>query len=249
MLTHKGFVRTACTALAIASIANGLQIPSRVGMGGPHHQQQPMSYNNKNSYDDDASHSHLLDMLAQEENFNQLFQSLTSVDISHLSPTQQQSLKPLQITLGHYTNPKTHSNIKPKNKLSSHNDDHPATLPISMSTIGGYPIFHAPIALGQPAQPFNAWLNPRLDGVYVRSSKCSKRECGRGFTYDAEKSESRKPMGRFEVHPEGWTVGGEAGREVLRLVSLDVQGVGVGEVDDYQGDEMFWWVLEFVVDG
>lgn len=135
-------------------------------------------------------------------------------------------------------------------KLSVQRTDHPANLELYMSTIGGYPVFHTPVAVGEPAQPFKAWLNPHLNGLYVRSSTCSKRDCGRGFTYDATKSKTRSSLERrFEVEPRGWRVGGNVSTDTLHLGSVDVKGAMVGEIDKYEGEELFYFVMEFVVDG
>lgn len=129
-------------------------------------------------------------------------------------------------------------------------DGSPASLQISMSTIGGFPIYHTPIAIGSPAQPFRAWLNMNLDGLYVRSAACSKSDCGRGFTYDQTKSTTRKSTGRrFEVHPKDWTVGGTVSTDTLHLVSVDIDNATVGEIDKYEGENLFYYVMEFVVDG
>lgn len=128
--------------------------------------------------------------------------------------------------------------------------DHPASLEISMSTIGGYPVYHTPIAIGNPAQPFRAWLNLNLDGLYVRSTACSKQDCGRGYTYDPSRSTTRKSLGhRFEVHPKDWTVGGDVSSDILHLVSIDVKNATVGEIDKYEGDDLFYYVMEFIADG
>lgn len=139
--------------------------------------------------------------------------------------------------------------VRPE-KLSVQSTDHPANLELYMSTIGGYPVFHTPVAVGEPAQPFKAWLNPHLNGLYVRSSTCSKRDCGRGFTYDATKSTTRSSLERrFEVEPRGWRVGGNVSTDTLHLGSVDVKGAMVGEIDKYEGEELFFFVMEFVVDG
>jgi hypothetical protein len=130
------------------------------------------------------------------------------------------------------------------------NGDHPASLELSMSTIGGYPVYHTPIAIGNPAQPFRAWLNLNLDGLYVRSTACSKQDCGRGYTYDPSRSTTRKSLGhRFEVHPKDWTVGGNVSSDTLHLVSIDVGNATVGEIDKYEGEDLFYYVMEFIADG
>ena len=133
-----------------------------------------------------------------------------------------------------------------------HNLDgnHPASLEISMSTIGGFPVYHTPIAIGNPAQPFRAWLNMNLNGLYVRSTACSAQDCGRGYTYDPTRSTTRKSLEhRFEVHPKDWTVGGNVSTDTLHLVSIDVNNATFGEVDKYEGDDLFYYVMEFVADG
>lgn len=128
--------------------------------------------------------------------------------------------------------------------------DHAASLEISMSTIGGYPVYHTPIAIGNPAQPFRAWLNMNLNGLYVRSTACSKEDCGRGYTYDPKQSATRKALGhRFEVHPKDWTVGGIVSTDTLHLVSVDINNATVGEIDKYEGDDLFYYVMEFIADG
>lgn len=130
------------------------------------------------------------------------------------------------------------------------NGDHPASLEISMSTIGGYPVYHTPIAIGNPAQPFRAWLNLNLNGLYVRSAACSKQDCGRGYTFDPSRSTTRKSLGhRFEVHPKDWTVGGNVSSDTLHLVSIDIGNATVGEVDKYEGEDLFYYVMEFIADG
>lgn len=136
------------------------------------------------------------------------------------------------------------------NTPHSSDGDHPASLEISMSTIGGYPVYHTPIAIGNPAQPFRAWLNLNLDGLYVRSTACSKQDCGRGYTFDPARSTTRKSLGRrFEVHPKDWTVGGDVSTDTLRLVSVDVNNATVGEIDKYEGEDLFYYVMEFIADG
>jgi hypothetical protein len=130
------------------------------------------------------------------------------------------------------------------------NSDHPASLELSMSTIGGYPVYHTPIAIGNPAQPFRAWLNMNLNGIYVRSTACSKQDCGRGYTYDPSRSTTRKSLGhRFEVHPKDWTVGGNVSSDTLHLVSVDVGNATVGEIDRYEGEDLFYYVMVFIADG
>jgi len=119
-----------------------------------------------------------------------------------------------------------------------------------MSTIGGFPVFHTPIAVGNPAQPFNAWLNMSLDGLYVRSSVCDKRDCGTGFKYNFKKSTTRASLNqRFEVNPGGWTIGGNVSTDTLHLVSVEVGEATVGEIDKYEGENMFYYVMSFVADG
>lgn len=237
--------RTVYTALAIASISNGLQVPNRAAVDASH-LQQPLKHDNHDEPNADAPLTHVIDLLeSNREKFDELFWSMTTNDITD-STFSQHNTKPLQIVLGHHTNDLPQ---KPK-KVSAQSPKHPASLEVSMSTIGGYPVFHTPIAVGKPAQPFRAWLNTRLDGLYVRSSSCSKRDCGRGWTYDSAKSESRKSLEtRFEVTPKGWTVGGNVSTDALHLVSVEVEDAYVGEVDRYEGDDLFYFVMEFVVDG
>lgn len=146
----------------------------------------------------------------------------------------------------------SHITGKVKELATSHSEeeDVPASLQISMSTIGGFPIYHTPVAIGNPAQPFRAWLNLNLNGLYVRSAACSKSDCGRGFTYDQTKSTTRKSSGkRFEVHPKDWTVGGTVSADTLHIVSVPVDNATVGEIDKYEGEDIFYYVMEFVVDG
>lgn len=242
MLVSMGIIRKVYTALAIANIANGLQVPSQASVDASH-LQQPMIYDSNSKHNDGTSHQNILDMISNDPKlFDELFWSMTTNDIP-IEMAQQHTTKPLQLVLGHHTNSSPQRPKKPSPR-------HPASLEISMSTIGGYPVFHTPIAIGEPAQPFRAWLSTHLNGLYVRSSKCSKRDCGRGFTYDGAKSESRKSLERrFEVTPKGWTVGGNVSTDTLHLVSVDVPDAYVGEVDDYRGEDLFYFVMEFVADG
>lgn len=189
--------------------------------------------------------------LSDPQKRDELFRSLTTEDAIHafdgVPPDLEPNSKLRNIVLGH------HSSGQPAGPSSiphSINHDHPASLEISMSTIGGYPVYHTPIAIGNPAQPFRAWLNLNLDGLYVRSSACSKRDCGSGFAYDPKKSATRKSSGqRFEVYPKDWTVGGNVSSDTLHLVSVEVENAMVGEIDKYEGEDLFYYVMEFVADG
>jgi hypothetical protein len=189
------------------------------------------------------------DFLANPYNLDELFRSLTTDDalpaFDHV-PTMEPNSKFKQIVLGYHNTGETARPGLPHDT----NSDHPASLQISMSTIGGYPIYSTPIAIGTPAQPFRVWLNMNLNGLYVRSTACATSDCGRGFAYDPKKSTTRKSSGhRFEVHPKGWTVGGNVSTDTLHLVSVDVGNATVGEIDEYWEDDLFYYAMEYTVDG
>lgn len=197
--------------------------------------------------DDDAG----LNILNDPRKRNEFFRSLTTEDAIYAFDDVPTDLEPnsrlRNIVLGYRSSGQP---AGPSSIPHSMNHGHPASLEISMSTIGGYPVYHTPIALGNPAQPFRAWLNLNLDGLYVRSAACSKRDCGRGFTYDPENSATRKSSGqRFEVYPKDWTVGGNVSNDTLHLVSVQVDDAMVGEIDKYEGEDLFYYVMEFVADG
>jgi hypothetical protein len=191
----------------------------------------------------------IVDFFANPYNLDELLRSLTTDDalpaFDHV-PTMEPNSKFKQIVLGYHNTGET---VRPSVPHDKHSD-HPASLQISMSTIGGYPVYQTPIAIGNPAQPFRAWLNMNLNGLYVRSTACATSDCGQGFTYDPKKSTMRKSSGhRFEVHPKDWTVGGNVSTDTLHLVSVDVENATVGEIDEYRGEDLFYYVLEFTADG
>lgn len=224
------------TVIATSSIAHGLNPPTQ----GFQHQQAFGAHGSMN--EDDIS-----SIPGDSEGLTDLFWELTSNDIKHVSGKPEfkdYHVDPGQIAYGHQTRG------PPLGLEKEQSSDHPASLEIYMSTIGGYPIYHTPIAVGSPPQPFNAWLNTNLDGLYVRSSACSKEDCSTGFSYDPNKSKHRKSLEqRFELYPEGWTVGGNVSTDTLHLVSLQVGNATVGDIDKYEGEELFYYVMEFVVDG
>lgn len=178
-----------------------------------------------------------------------LFLSLTSEDAIHVfqnMPAMEHSSHLGPIVLDQFK----HHTPAPAKIPHSLKGAHPASLEISMSTIGGYPVYHTPIAIGNPAQPFRAWLNMNLNGLYVRSTACSKQDCGVGYAYDPPRSTTRQSLGhRFEVHPKDWTVGGNVSIDTLHLVSVDVNNATVGEIDKYEGEDLFYYVMEFIADG
>lgn len=189
------------------------------------------------------------DMFDNPQVTEELFWALTSNDAAQ-SFDHQSPLSPIAISRPIVLD--NHSSGEHTGSALTHdeNDESSASLQISMSTIGGFPIYHTPIAIGSPAQPFRAWLNMNLNGLYVRSAACSKSDCGRGFTYDPTKSATRKSSGRrFEVRPKDWTVGGTVSTDTLHLVSVNVDNATVGEIDTYEGEDLFYYVMEFVVDG
>jgi hypothetical protein len=189
-----------------------------------------------------------LEFLDDSRNLDDLFWSLTTEDAIHAfgnTPALELNSHLGRIVLDQYE-PDV---LAAPSALQSLNGDHPASLEISMSTIGGFPVYHAPIAIGNPAQPFRAWLNMNLNGLYVRSTACSEQDCGRGYTYDPEQSTTRRSLGhRFEVHPKDWTVGGDVSADTLHLVSIDVKNATVGEIDKYEGEDLFYYVMEYVAD-
>jgi hypothetical protein len=190
-----------------------------------------------------------LDFFANPYNLDELFRSLTTDDALpafDYVPTMEPNSKFRQIVLGYHNTGESSEPSAPRTMDS----DHPASLQISMSTIGGYPVYQTPIAIGNPAQPFRAWLNMNLDGLYVRSTACAKSDCGQGFAYDPKKSTTRKSSGhRFKVHPKDWTVGGNVSTDTLHLASVDVTIATVGEIDEYWGEDLFYYVMEFTADG
>lgn len=227
--------------LALVHGAQCLRLPSWTSPGS--RGQVPLST------DDWTSHDLESKLFGNQERFDELYWSLTSNDASHaLDSVSIQGFDdiPRRIVMSHHANTSTSAS----REHHIYESGHTSSLEVLMSTIGGFPIYHTAVALGQPAQPFTAWLNTRLNGLYVRSSACSKRDCGRGFNYDAKKSSSRKSKGeRFEVHPQGWTVGGNVSTDTLHLVSVDVDNAMLGEIDKYEGEDLFYFVMEFVVDG
>lgn len=229
------------TVLALGNTAQCLRLPSWTP--SDFNAQLPLAANGPTPHDLES------ELFKTPENLKEVFWSLTSEDASHAIDTlsfQHLDAVPRQILLSHHVN--ASSSTSKEHQI--HTSDHSSSLEVLMSTIGGYPVYHTAVAAGHPAQPFTAWINTRLNGLYVRSSTCSKRDCGRGFTYDAEKSATRRSWGqRFEVNPRGWTVGGNVSTETLHLVSVDVDGVTLGEVDKYEGEDLFYFVMEFVVDG
>lgn len=216
----------------------------------PEHQiprQNPLQENlGKQSYDTNHAKLAILDDPRKVED---LFRSLTTEDAIHAFANMP------ALKHGSHWGPLVFNQYKPDTPATpegphSLNGGHPASLEISMSTIGGYPVYHTPIAIGSPAQPFRAWLNFNLNGLYVRSTACSKQDCGRGYAYDPSRSTTRKSLGhRFEVHPKDWTVGGNVSSDTLHLVSVDVDNATVGEIDKYEGEDLFYYVMEFVADG
>lgn len=196
----------------------------------------------------DMNHAELA-ILDDPRKLEDLFWSLTTEDAFRAfqnMPAPERSAHWGPIVLDQY---KPYKQSAPKSPHSL-NGDHPASLEISMSTIGGYPVYHTPIAIGSPAQPFRAWLNMNLNGLYVRSIACSKRDCGRGYTFDPSRSTTRKSLGhRFELRPKDWTVGGNVSSDTLHLVSVDIDNATVGEIDKYEGEDLFYYVMEFVADG
>jgi len=195
-----------------------------------------------------AEHAEL-EILDNPQKLEYLFWSLTTEDSIYAfqnmpAPAHASHMRP--IVLDQYRPDKA----AVPNTPHSLTGDHSASLEISMSTIGGYPVYHTPIAIGNPAQPFRAWLNLNLNGLYVRSTACSKQDCGRGYTFDPSRSKTRKSLGhRFEVHPKDWTVGGNVSSDTLHLVSVDVNNATVGEIDKYEGEDLFYYVMEFIADG
>lgn len=190
-----------------------------------------------------------LRVLDDPQKLDDLFWSLTTTDAINAfenTPALEPGRRWGPIVLDQYK----HGTPATPRRPHSLNGDHPASLEISMSTIGGYPVYHTPIAIGNPAQPFRAWLNMNLNGLYVRSTACSKQNCGRGYTYDPSRSTTRKSLGhRFEVHPKDWTVGGNVSSDTLHLVSVEFGNATVGEIDVYEGEDLFYYVMEFIADG
>lgn len=199
-----------------------------------------------NAFTDLSSGLSTLDDL---DGLTDLFWQLTSSDAVHAydrSETKDYRVNSRQIAFGHQARTPL-SDFRNEQVVQS---DHPACLEISMSTIGGYPIYHTHIALGNPPQPFNAWINTRLNGLYVRSSACSIDDCSTGFSYDLSKSSTGKSLEqRFEVYPKDWTVGGNVSTDTLHLVSLKIENATIGEIDKYEGDKLFYYVMEFMADG
>lgn len=226
----------------VATTAFALRLPEH---DGPR-QKPPQQSLGKQTYGTDHAE---LDIFDDSQKLEDLFRSLTTEDAIYAFqdvPIPQHGSHKRPIVLDQYR-PKMPSTPKTPHNL---NGGHPASLEISMSTIGGYPVYHTPIAIGNPAQPFRAWLNLNLDGLYVRSTACSKQDCGRGYTFDPSKSTTRESLGhRFEVHPKDWTVGGDVSNDTLHLVSVDIRNATVGEIDKYEGDDLFYYVMEFIADG
>ena len=226
----------------VATTALALRLPKHDGS-----RQKPLQPGlGKQTHGTDYAELGILD---DSQKLEDLFWSLTTEDTIYAfqdMPAPQHGSHKRPIVLEQYR-PKIPAALKTSNGL---NGGHPASLEISMSTIGGYPVYHTPIAIGNPAQPFRAWLNLNLDGLYVRSTACSKQDCGRGYTFDPSRSTTRNSLGhRFEVHPKDWAVGGNVSTDTLHLVSVDVDNATVGEIDKYEGDDLFYYVMEFIADG
>jgi hypothetical protein len=244
MCINSPLVRLICFLVTTGSIAHGLQLPYR-GLQSlrEHGSSQQILENNITPED------HHLSILDGPQRINDIFRSLTTSDALQAFDglaASELEIKPHQIVLGYHTDSPSTRFDDSQHKGSRH----PASLEVSMSTIGGFPVFYTPIAIGNPAQPFQAWLNTSLDGLYVRSSVCDKRDCGTGFRYDPKKSTTRKSLDRrFEVNAGGWAIGGNVSTDTLHLVSVDVGEAMVGEIDRYEGNNMFYYVMSFVVDG
>jgi len=221
------------SALHLSELKTPRQNPLQQSLGKQHHAE---------------SHT-VTDVLNGPRGIKDLFWSLTTEDAMRAfqnTPARESNSQMGPIVLDHDKSVLHAAPSMPHNL----DGDHPASLEISMSTIGGFPVYHTPIAIGNPAQPFRAWLNMNLNGLYVRSAACSTHDCGRGYTYDPSKSATRKSLGhRFEVHPKDWTVGGEVSTDTLHLVSLDVSNATLGEIDKYEGEDLFYYVMEFIADG
>ena len=236
------FLRGLGPIATTATTAYALHLPERQIP-----RQTPMQQSlGKQTYGTDQAER---DLLENSRKLEDLFWSLTTEDATyafHNTPGLEHGIQERPIVLDQYR-----AKIPPTPEIPhSLNGDHPASLEISMSTIGGYPVYHTAIAVGTPAQPFRAWLNLNLNGVYVRSAACSKQDCGRGYTYDPSRSTTRKSLGhRFEVHPKDWTVGGNVSNDILHLVSVDIASATFGEIDKYEGDDLFYYVMEFIADG
>lgn len=224
------------------SAANALHLPEHI-VPRQYPSQQTLG---EQSY---ATGDAALRVLDDSQKLDDLFWSLTSGDAIYAfenMPALEPGRRWEPIVLDPF---KARTSAAPKTPHTM-NGDHPASLEISVSTIGGYPVYHTPIAIGNPAQPFRAWLNMNLNGLYVRSTACSKQDCGRGYTYDPARSTTRNPLGRrFEVHPKDWTVGGNVSSDTLHLVSVEVNNATVGEIDKYEGEDLFYYVMEFIADG
>jgi hypothetical protein len=238
---NRPFVHWTFLLATIGSIAHALQLPHR----------RPNEYASSQQIlgDSPTPKDHRLSILEDPKIINDLFWSLTTSDAAQAFnglAVSELELNPHQIVLGYHTDSPS-TKFDDSHQKGSH---HPASLELSMSTIGGFPVFHTPIAIGSPAQPFLAWLNTSLDGLYVRSSVCDKRDCGTGFKFHPKESTTRKSLDqRFEVDAGGWRIGGNVCTDTLHLVSVDVGEAMVGEVDKYEGENMFYYVMSFVADG
>jgi hypothetical protein len=241
MMIKSPFVHWACFLATIGSFTHALQLPYR-GLDRHVSSQQILD-------DSPTPEDHRLSILEDTQKLNDLFGSLTTSDAAQAFDklaASELEIKPHQIVLGYHPDSPSTKYDDSQHKGSHH----PASLELSMSTIGGFPVFHTPIAIGNPAQPFLAWLNTSLDGLYVRSSVCDKRDCGTGFKYHPKESTTRKSLDRrFGVNAGGWAVGGNVSTDTLHLVSVDVGEAMVGEVDKYEGENMFYYVMSFVADG
>jgi hypothetical protein len=231
-----------CLAITLIKTTHALQLPEH-GISRQNPLQQNLVSEVHTADESD------IDFFSNPYNLDELFRFLTTDDalpaFDHV-PTMEPNSKFKQIVLGYHDTGEMARPSVPHDTDS----DHPASLQISMSTIGGYPVYYAPIAIGNPAQPFRAWLNMNINGLYVRSTACAKSDCGQGFTYDPKKSATRKSSGdRFEVRPKGWTVGGNVSTDTLHLVSVAIENATVGEVDEYWGEDLFYYVMEFTADG
>ena len=140
--------------------------------------------------------------------------------------------------------------------VPTHNHYHDATkhsakLEINSGQFFGYPYYSTNIALGTPNQAFRMLLDMNFGGLLVRAPHCGEpMGCGHGFEYDQSASSTYKDAEeRFMLHLPAQFAYGNVSMDDLHLVSLGIMNMTFGAVDDFYGENLWYYFLEEVVDG
>lgn len=127
---------------------------------------------------------------------------------------------------------------------------HSATLPISLYSFLGIPIYRTNIAIGTPNQAFRVILDLAYGGLAVRSVDCDPRDCKIGFTYNGTRSLSNEELDeRFCLALPAHTACGNIIRDTLHLISVNIENTTFGDVDVFYGENIFYYVLAQISDG